>query len=250
MKKGLSQEALKIIACITMLIDHIGYEIISPLYRSVARPELASQLRVLYYLLRSVGRIAFPIYAFMLAEGFRKTRDRKKYGIRLLIGALIAEIPYDLMVNGGISGKSQSVMVTLLLGFFALLAMEQCKSVTWKPIAVLPFAYLAEVTHASYGWVGIATVVLFELSRYTGSVNMIRFFGLLVLFHLNGGFLVQLGNFIIPLQVLGALSVVFIAAYDGRKLTNNKWVQWGFYLFYPAHMLVLWLGGILLFKMI
>lgn len=250
MKKGFSQEALKLIACVTMLIDHFGYEIIYPLYRSVVRPELVSQLRLFYYLCRSVGRIAFPIYAFLLAEGIRRTKDRKRYGTRLLISALLAEIPYDLMVSGGISGKYQSIMVTLLLGFFALLAMEKCKDVAWKPVAAIPFAFMAELLNADYGWMGVAAVALFELSRYTSGKTLVRFFGMLVLFHLKGGFLIQVGNFAIPLQTLGALSMLFIGAYDGRKLTNSKAVQWGFYLFYPAHILLLWLGGLLLFKVI
>lgn len=81
-KRGLSQETLKIIACVTMLLDHIG---------ATFCPGIG---------LRIVGRIAFPIYCFLLAEGVHYTHSPKKYGLRLLIGALLSEIPFDLLFFG------------------------------------------------------------------------------------------------------------------------------------------------------
>ena len=65
--------------------------------------------------------------------------------------------------------------------------------------------------------------------------------GMVILFHYTSSYVFQLGGFSIPMQVLGALSVIFIAAYDGRKLTCSKAAQWGFYLFYPAHLLGLYM---------
>lgn len=251
MKKGISQEGLKLIACLTMLIDHIGYEILYPLYASVSAASAADmpEIRLLYraYLLsRCIGRIAFPIFAFLLVEGVHHTRNRKKYAIRLVIGALLAEIPFDLVVSGKTVWHQQSVMVTLLLGFCAVLAMERCRSLGWKPVVAIPFALAAEMLRSDYGWTGVALVVLFELSRQMYSPNLVRTGGMIVLFHYTASRIFHIGNFSLPMQVLGALSMLFIGKYDGRKVTASKAAQWAFYLFYPVHLLVLWGIGRLL----
>ena len=248
MKKGISQEGLKLIACLTMLIDHIGYEIIYPVYAGVSAASAADlpEVRMLYriYLLcRCIGRMAFPIFAFLLVEGIHHTKDRKKYALRLAIGAVLAEIPYDLVVSGSISGPEQSVMATLLLGFLAVHYMGKCRILAWKPVVLLPFVILAEVFRVDYGWAGILLIALFELSREMYSPNLVRTGGMIVLFHYMSSYVFQLGGFSIPMQVLGALSMLFIANYDGRKRTHSKAVQWGFYLFYPAHLLILWAIG-------
>ncbi|MBQ5865712.1 MAG: hypothetical protein IIW56_03400 [Oscillospiraceae bacterium] len=100
----LPQEGLKLIACLTMLIDHFGHTIVPCL----PVPYMAN----LYYACRIIGRIAFPIYCFLLAEGMYHTRNPGKYIGRLAIGILLAEIPFDLLFEGGISWEYQSVMVT------------------------------------------------------------------------------------------------------------------------------------------
>lgn len=247
MRKGLSQEGLKLIACLTMLVDHIGYEIVYTLYRNAAAPD-AVWLYRLYYLCRIIGRIALPIFAFLLVEGAHHTRNPQKYALRLAFGAVLAEIPYNLMVHGQIFGNHQSVMLTLLLGYCALLAMEKCRTLAWKPVVMIPFAAAAELLHTDYGWAGVVLVGLFELSRYMPRRNLICFCGMVVLFHYRPGTILQVGNFSVPMQALAALSMVFLAAYDGRKLTNSKAIQWAFYLFYPVHLLLLWLIGLSLQK--
>lgn len=254
MKKGLSQEALKLIACISMLIDHIGYEIIYRLYVNAAgaygfetmgqaMPEPVRRIYLLYWLCRIIGRLALPIFAFLLVEGIHHTRDRKKYALRLAVGALLSEIPYNLIVSGELLWREQSIMLTLLLGFGAVVAMEKCRNMAWKPVAMVPFAVLSELLMADYGWAGVALIALFDLSRYMYRRDLIRFCGMIVLFHYMSGTVFQLGGFSLPMQVLGALSMLFIANYDGRKVTRSKTVQWAFYLFYPVHLLVLWLIG-------
>ena len=100
--KHLHQEFLKIIACVSMVRDHIGAFLVPQIW------------------LRCVGRLAFPIYCFLLVEGFHHTKNPKGYALRLLIGAILSELPYDLLLSGGISFARQSVMITLLLGFLML----------------------------------------------------------------------------------------------------------------------------------
>ena len=252
MKKGISQEGLKLLACITMLIDHIGYVLVYPAYLQAsmvdgvnmlgaAMPPEAELLHTIYLGLRIIGRLSLPIFAFLLVEGFHHTRNRKGYLLRLSVGAMLSELPYNLAVSGSpIWRYQQSIMITLLLGFFALLAMEHCRKLAWKPAAMIPFAILAELLGVDYGWGGVVLIVLFELSRYVVNRNLIRFCGMLVLFHYMPSAMLWFGSISVPMQALGALSMVFIAAYDGRKVTNSRAVQWAFYLFYPVHLAVLY----------
>ena len=237
MKKGISQEGLKLIACVTMLMDHIGYELVYPLFLGMQFVE------ELYFLCRIIGRISFPIFAFLQVEGFHRSHSRKQYALRLVIGALLAELPYDLMVYGRFSWGKQSVMLTLLLGFCVLLAMEKIKTPGMKALVMLPFAAAAELMKADYGFVGIMLVGMFELSRYSYRKNLIRTMGMVILFHYMSSYVFWIGNISIPMQVLGVLSMLFIANYDGRKLTRSNVAKWAFYLFYPVHMLILWAVG-------
>ena len=100
----LSSSGLHIVAMILMLIDHMGYA----LY-----PDLV--------VLRWIGRLAFPIFAFMIAEGARRTRSRKRYMLRLFILAIISEVPFNLMVSHSVNDiKHQNVIWTLLLGLILI----------------------------------------------------------------------------------------------------------------------------------
>ena len=246
MKRGISQEGLKLLACVTMLIDHIGYAVISPMYQQISVLDnqmigTAKLLYTVYLFLRCIGRLSLPIFAFLLVEGFHHTKNRKKYAIRLLIGTILSEIPYNLVVSGSpVWHYKQSIMITLFLGFLALLAMERCRKPAWKSVVMIPFAIVSELLHADYGWGGVVLIALFELTRTMYNCNLIRFCGMVVLFHYIPSMMLQFGNFAVPMQALGALSMLFIAAYDGRKISHNKTVQWAFYLFYPVHLAVLY----------
>ena len=109
-KKGISGSTLKIIAMITMLIDHIGAAVCMRMMLAEGFGDLNgaaeetikawvtvhADLYSTYYMFRMIGRIAFPIFCFLLVEGFKHTKDAKKYAIRLFAFALISEIPFDL----------------------------------------------------------------------------------------------------------------------------------------------------------
>lgn len=108
-RKGISGSTLKIIAIITMLIDHIGAGVLGRLLVVRGMNEAAdlnawidanSTLVITYQMMRFVGRLAFPIFCFLLIEGFEHTHDVKKYALRLLSFCLVSEIPFDLLFNG------------------------------------------------------------------------------------------------------------------------------------------------------
>ena len=168
-KRGLSQEGLKLIACITMLIDHIGATLALRMLQSMpVRNEQYGLLVDIYYTLRIIGRVAFPIYCFLLVEGACRTRNPKRYGLRLFVGMLLSEIPFDLAFSyrGHVlfDWNSNSVMVTLLLGFCMIEAMKRLNGIG-KTAVVLPFYLLAEWMHTDYAGLGILIIAVFALTR-------------------------------------------------------------------------------------
>lgn len=236
---GLSQEMLKIIACLSMLLDHAGVVIVMACFENAAGSYKGALLD-LYELLRTIGRLAFPIFCFLLAEGSIHTRNPKRYGLRLLIAAVLSELPYDMALYGGVSWHHQNVMVTLLLGFLMLEEMKRCPRLLTRILLVVPFACLAEWMHTDYGGEGLCVIALFALTRDLPRREWWQFFGLWCIFspfHLMA--LNWLGDFSVTTQELAVLAIVPIAWYDGHKSTENKAVQWSFYLFYPVHLAAL-----------
>ena len=105
----MSSFVLKVIACLTMLIDHAAV---------VFRADISADA---YWVMRGVGRLAFVIFCFFIVEGFIRTRSRGAYALRLGLFALLSEIPFDLMVYGRVMEMSgQNVYLTLLLGLLGL----------------------------------------------------------------------------------------------------------------------------------
>ena len=221
-KFGISQEGLKLIACMTMLIDHIG---------AVFFPHTPW--------LRIIGRVSFPIYCFLLAEGIHYTRSPMKYGLRLLLVAVIAELPYDLLFYKQFTWSHNSVMVTLLLGFGAGFTWKY-RSGWLKILAPLPFLLLGKYLHGSYGMNGVAMVVIFLLTREIPHRPAARFLLMVLLSLRMAGFPEKIG-----IQFYAVLAMIPIFLYSGEKKSNNKAVQWSFTLFYPVHLLLL-----LLFRII
>jgi len=225
----LPQEVLKLIACITMLIDHFGHAIV-PYLRVPYMVEL-------YYTCRIIGRIAFPLYCFLLVEGMSHTRNAGKYILRLGIGILLAELPFDILFEGGFTWEYQSVMVTLTLGAVMLWCMNKVEKKWLKLLMLLPFAILAELAKCDYGGWGIAMIAVFALFEKLP----LQIMGIILVNLLMDSIAVPVFGIGIPIQLFAALSMVPIGLYSGRKLTTNRVLQWGFYLFYPVHILILWL---------
>lgn len=217
-KVGISQEWLKLIACITMLIDHIGAAFLPG------------------YGFRIIGRLAFPIYCFLLVEGFAHTRDVKRYGGRLLVGALLSELPFDYLFFGGFTWAHQSVMVTMALGLLMLAWGKK------KHNYILPFAvcfFTAEFLNTDYGGWGVALIGLFAFTADKPRKWLPQLLGMGLIFYFLDSYRVPLGPVRIPIQFFGLLAMLPIALYSGRKLTGSKAVRWAFYLFYPVHLTAL-----------
>ena len=137
---GFSGNSLKLIAMVTMLIDHIGASFLAGVLRymnqtGIEQSVLAawypnySKLYYLYWGLRMVGRISFPLFAFLLVEGFYHTHSVKRYAGNLAVFALLSEIPFDLAFDGVLfSLKSQNIFWTLLLGLITITALDRLRS--------------------------------------------------------------------------------------------------------------------------
>ena len=234
-KSGLSQETLKIIACVTMLIDHVAASVVQTQFFEMPSSGLAG----LYFTMRIIGRIAFPIYCFLLAEGVHYTHSPRNYAIRLLIGALLSEPGFDIALFGGWTWENQSVMVTLLLGFGALELMKKCPGYWMKLLAIVPFALAAEWLKTDYGGYGVAVIGLFGLTRELPHCREIQLVGLTGLCLLMDSVEVSVGMIQIPIELFAVFSMIPICLYSGRKATASRAVQLGFYLFYPVHLAVL-----------
>ena len=215
-----SQEALKLLACLCMLIDHIGAVLVP--------------LRIL----RVIGRLAFPIYCFLLTEGAIHTRSPFRYGLRLAVGMLLSEIPFDLLFYGKLTFEHQSVMVTLLLGF---LGTQFYKSlpVRWlRPVVWLPLAAAADLLHTDYGGYGVILIAVFTMLPGRNWL-VIRVLLMTALFFLMNSANVHVFGLSVPIQIFAILALIPMELYNGKKAGSGKTIQWIFYLFYPAHMLVL-----------
>ena len=217
---------LKLIAICTMLIDHMGYTLFPG---------------VMW--LRCVGRVAFPIFCFLIAEGCVYTHDRKKYALRLLVFALLSEIPYNLMNSGMIwDPYDQNVLWTLLLGALVCWlmdwALKKCTPLSFVLTgAVMLAAYwLLEIGNTDYGGWGMLLVAAFYGVHRAPSGAVVKMiaqaFGL-AFFSIG----VMGGYLSIELWSLAALVPIWL--YNGQRGFSNKAVQYGFYAFYPVHILAL-----------
>ena len=225
----LPQEALKLIACITMFIDHFGDSIV---------PYLPVPYMVnLYYTCRLIGRISFPVYCFLLVQGMTHTRNPYKYILRLGIGILLAELPYDYLFEGYFTWECQNVLVTLTLGAVMLLCMQNTADKWQKALLVIPFALVADLCKCDYGGWGIGIIAVFALIDQSG----LQAIGVLLINWAMNSSRAPVFGMRIPVQLFAVLAMIPIAGYSGVKLTRSKAIQWGFYLFYPLHLLVLWM---------
>ena len=215
--------ALHILAMLLMLCDHLQLTLL---------PELP--------ILRCVGRLAFPLFAFMAVEGYLRTRSLKNYLLRLLMLAVISEIPFDLLVSGSVfDPMHQNVIWTIVLGLCCIWAFENIAADRQRLlsavviIASLGAAIIADVDYSS---AGVLTLLAFYAFR--GSTVRCRLLQLLSLGFIN---LVLLGGveLTFPYQALAVLSLPIIWLYDGSQGPHNGFIKAANYLFYPAHMLML-----------
>lgn len=211
---------LKLIAIITMLIDHTA----AVLVPSDTLP---------YLIMRCIGRISFPIFVFLLVEGFYHTKNVRKYMLRMAAFALISEIPFDMAFYGKIlEFKHQNVFFTLFLGLLCMYLMSEAEKRLHDHIVItnlinasitLIIGFIAYFMKTDYDYRGIILIVAFYLFRKS---KLLRGFSLLFV----SGYLLGYIN------IFAMAAMLPIAFYNGEKGKSIKYV---FYSFYPAHLLLL-----------
>lgn len=219
--KCLSIEHLKGLACMAMLLDHIGATVYP------------------WMVLRAIGRIAFPLFCFALCQGFYHTRNNRKYLLRLGLCAVITEPFFDLLFYGGFTFAGQNVLLTLFLGLVMAMLMEKVQNPLCKLIVIVPFYFLAELLRTDYAGAGILTVALFILTYNKRSALLLQTAGLLLIQLYMDSVVIRPWGVPIPLQLFAMGAMAPIALYSGKRLTRSRALQWTFYLFYPAHMALL-----------
>lgn len=223
---------MKIIAILAMLSGHITkfyfyhFTRISAAWPTSTWFTIAGRGISFHQLLLMFGKFAFPLFAFMLVIGFERTRNRKKYGLRLLILALISEIPFDLMISHSLwNPEHNNVIITLLMGFIALCSLER-----FKQNRIVAF---------------IVVLGLLLVSRYINAdYRTAGYLFILVLYGLRKEKILQcvISPVLLPMKSMVFLSLVLTCLYNGERgfLKSPFWKHF-FYLFYPLHMLIIYL---------
>ena len=222
-----------------MLIDHIGAAIIFPLVQDDILPVGMSfnTINTIYHVLRAIGRTAFPIYMFLIAEGFLHTSSKLKYALSLLVFAIISELPYDYAFHGKIDLEHNNVYITLFLalitlwGVNALCSYFQEKNLdpTFAMFASILIILISSATatylHSDYKAYGIFLAVIFCFFKPLYPLNVLAAY-------------LVIASYNTEWQSFPAFILIFLYSQkQGRKLGRYKYL---FYAFYPVHLILLY----------
>ncbi len=247
----LTGRIIKWIAVVTMFIDHIGASLLEWYVIYMPTGPAKVMVRNIDQVVRGIGRLAFPLFIFLMVEGFFYTRSRFRYAARLALFAAISEIPFDLafflrrsVLNNHIlwDTRHQNVFFTLVIGFLAMWVMETLRPKHWEKDDIKSWAEallrialcaaaayaacrLADWLHTDYSWKGVLAMELAYLIRLAGRTDL-EIFGILaaLLFSSRS-------------ELVAILDYELIRRYHGKKGKSGG--RWFFYIFYPAHLLVL-----------
>lgn len=253
MPKVLNKVHLQIIAAIAMLVDHLTW-IIFPGYPTEPLP----------IILHVIGRLAFPIFAYFIAEGYHYTHDKKKYALRILIFALISHVPYMMAsitfqkhgwlslvpfaTGTGITRflNQGSVLFAYFIGLIMLFVNDSTKLKEWQKVLII---LLLCVASFPCDWSCIGSLVVLSIGSNRGkplkqiiwSLVWVSCYAVVYIFALD-----MVYGFI---QFGVVLVIPFLALYNGMKSKYpmvNKVMRYFFYIFYPLHLLVLGIIGLFL----
>ena len=251
-KTGITGSTLKIIAMVCMLIDHIGAVILERYLYANGLSYKTMQMMVeggfgnlqkvviADLILRLIGRLAFPIFCFLLVEGFYYTSNRAKYVLRLFLFALISEVPFDFAFkNSWLEFRYQNVFFTLTIGLLTIWGIDEiqkricersedqkkhamsCSLI--RLLGIIIGGVVAAMLSTDYAWVGVATIGLMYIFREK-SKNWEMGMGCLMLIASS------------PLEVSSFINLALVGHYNGQRGLRLKYV---FYVFFPLHLLIL-----------
>ena len=225
----ISGSGLKMIAMTAMLIDHITLYFLRDVDAFQFSFFAVGQQQVtMYYILRSIGRLAFPLYCFLLAEGFAHTKRPYTYGFNLLLFALISELPWNFIHSGGWLYAKQNVFFTLFFGYCALYLLEYMTEHLFIQLGGILFLFVwAYFFNADYSYMGIAAILAMHLLKKWAVARA------------------TVCTCLFSATWRAGLAFIPIAFYNGeRGFIRGKVGKYLCYAFYPLHLTVL---GILKF---
>lgn len=238
-KFGLSANQLKCVAMAAMLIDHAAY---------LAAPNRG----LLYAVLHFIGSITAPILFYFVAVGYHHTRNADKYTARLALFALISYVPFIYYFEAQLPNADNflnfNVIYTILLGFLALRIKNEVRHPFLK--IVLMAAVFLLSAFGDWGYQGVLMILVFD--HFYGDYGSQRFAYLILLLTqllpmvLNPVFSIRYGNvpdfsiywFAIA-QSGGFIPIFLLRYYNGQLGGGGRIAKWGFYMFYPIHLLLL-----------
>ena len=226
-RSPISGTTLKIVGMLSMLIDHVGAFLLLPWINfqlmgiTSADAQSAATWQQIYYATRAIGRLAFPIFCFLIVQGAIHTRDIQRYLLRLGIFALLSEIPFDLARSQvPFDFSAQNVYFTLFLGLLTLTGMKHFKANTLIQVAIISstctLSYFLNTDYDIFGVLLIVVLYLFKAER---------------LYQVLAGSFIYLGYNFYALP-----SFILIYFYNGQRGKFNSKL---FYLFYPIHLIIL-----------
>ena len=250
---------LKSIGMFTMFLDHFALFILTPLLTIQDEIEFIFWIQLLIFIFRTIGRLAFPIFSFLITNGYKYTHNKSSYLIRLVAFAFISEPFFDLSMSGvGLNGSHQNVFFTLAFGVISIWGFDLIFNkfgliLSW--IWVFLIGSLAEYLNFDYGFYGILMIALmFVFSNQRKQMNLIvialnlifvwpslmTFSTILNSMPTRGGYALGLDILMYLMgivQIFSVFALPIISKYKGKKgKLVNKYL---FYMFYPIHLLVL-----------
>lgn len=243
----MSAFTLKIIALVCMTIDHL-FKIFPDFFAQIPIPPIPfgnGSISVIG-LIALLGRISFPIFAYIVAESCRYSTNKRKFLFRLFLFAVLSEIPYDLAFYGHNTLSHQNVMWTFFLAASAIFIYEDIKNTLMGTIIAICFVLLSYYTRTDYSGFGVLLVFSIYVVK-PKPLKLLTAFLLICVYYLYSkgmfysicsGDTKTLINSILPF-IFTEISVIILAFYNG---TRGRRMKWFFYLYYPLHLLIF--GGI------
>ncbi len=235
-KSGLTGFAIKMIACLSMLFDHIAAVFLDEGYFFL-HPDVDKAPDWIFHMdfaMRAFGRLAFPLFCFLIVEGCFHTGNKWKYLRNLIVFGIISEIPFDLAFNRSFfDWSSQNVYFTLALGLLTIIGIEYftkgsfMKAGPKEKLAVIfivtATAVLASLMRADYAFLGILVVLFMYIYRKNKGIA--------------AGGLVFMFVLVDPLELISMVDFAILPLYNGER---GRKIKYAFYLFYPLHILILY----------
>lgn len=234
---GISASAIKRVAAVSMTLDHLAVVVLSPCFLAAGTGSegQGAGWAIAYMVLRCLGRVAFPLFCFLLTEGFLHTHSFLRYALRLFVFSLLSEPFFDLATTGSwIDLRHQNVFFTLLLGLCSMAGIRYfSRRIVFQALSAVSCCLAAWLIHSDYGAWGVLLITVLYLLHQDRRRQL---FGGLAACLVSGEMVI--------FRIFQMLGLALISQYNGRRGMGNKYF---FYLYYPAHLWILY--GIYIFML-